>query len=218
MHLSRCIAATIAAAALTQTAATATVAAQAAPPAHTVKPTKGVKPAKPAKPTKPAKVDRAVAKVTATARVLDKGLAEVATSRRLRGIEAASAEAIAANVAADRAAVKALVAAVTADPSQAPAAYATLQTYRTSSYTVAIGQVRTTEALLGHAATIADRVAVEAPDQQAAFDQALALLDGAHPRALAVTATTDRAEVAAISADVETAEVLLDQVSAALAD
>lgn len=214
MHISRRVAAATAAAALTLTAVTGTtVAAQAAAPApaHATKPTKGVKPAK------TTKVDRAVAKVTTTARILDKGLAAVAASRRLRGIETASAETITSNVAVDRAAIAAIVATVTADPTQALAAYATLKTYRTSNYTVAIGQVRSAELLLGQAATIADRIAVEAPDQQAAFDQALALLDGAHARALAVTATTPRAELDAISTDIETAGNLLDQVSAALA-
>lgn len=210
--LSRRIAAATAAAALTLTAVTGTtVAAQAAAPAHATKSTKGVKP------VKTTKVDRAVAKVTATARIVDKGLAAVAASRRLGGIETASAETITSNVAADRAAIAAIVATVTADPTQALTAYATLKTFRTSNYTVAIGQVRSAELLLGQAATIADRIAVEAPDQQAAFDQALALLDGAHARALAVSATTPRAELDAISTDIETASNLLDQVSAALA-
>jgi len=218
MHLSRRIAAATTAAALSLTAVTtASAATHAAPPAHAVKPTKGVKPAKPSKPSKPPKADRAVAKVVATARVLDRGLAAVATSRRLRGIEAASAETITANVAADRAAIKAVVAAVTADPSQAAAAYTALQTYRTSTYTVAIGQVRTAEVLLGEAATVADRVTTDAPDQQPALDQAIALLDGAHARALTVTATTPRADVAAISMDIEAAEVLLEGANAALA-
>ena len=106
---------------------------------------------------------------------------------------------------------------MTADPSQAPAAYATLQTYRTSTYTVVIGQVRTAGVLLGEAATIADRVATDAPDQQAALDEAVALLDDAHVRALTVTATTPRSDVTAISADIEAAEVLLEQVTTALA-
>jgi hypothetical protein len=215
MHLSRRIAAATAAAALTLTGvATTAVAAQAAPPAHA---TKAAKPTKPTKPVKAPKADRAVAKVVTAARVLDKGLAAAASSRRLRGIEVASADAIRANVAADRAAVAALVAAVKADPAQAVAALATLRAYRTANYAVAIGRVRTAETLAAYAASIADRVAVEAPEQQAAYDEALVLIDAAHAAALAVTATSSQADVAAISADLDTAEQLLEQVGAALA-
>lgn len=212
MHLSRRIAAATAAAALTLTGvATSAVAAHAAPPAH------ATNAAKPTKPVKAPKADRAVAKVVAAARVLDKNLAAVASSRRLRVLAVASADVVKANVAADRAAVAGVVAAVTADPTQASAALAALRTYRTSNYSVAIGQVHTAESLGAYAASIADRVAVEAPEQQAAYDEALVLIDAAHAGALAVTATSSRADVDAVSADLGTAEQLLEQVRAALA-
>lgn len=212
MRIIRLVAATTAAAALALTGVAASaVAAQAAPPAHA---TKATKPSKPAKPTK---VDRGVARVVTAARVLDKGLAAAASSRRLQVLEVASADAIRANVAADRAAVAAVVAAVTADPAQALAGYATLRTYRTSNYSVATGQVRSAESLGAYADSIADRVAVEAPEQQAAYDEALVLIDAAHAGALAVTATTSRADLDVISADLLAADQLLEQVSAALA-
>lgn len=197
-------------------------AAQATPPAHApahghaakatgVKHSDTVKAAKQA-----AKADRNVAKIVATARVLTQNLYTAGTAQRLRGLSESTVEAIRANLLADRDNIVALVETVKADPTQSATVYTTLRGYKTANYAIANGQARAAERLDAYAATLADRVAVEAPDQQATYDEALALLDNALIGATAITATSTRTDLAAVSADLREAAHLLAQVREAL--
>ena len=169
-----------------------------------------------AKPAKATKADRNVAKVVTTARVLTQNLYNAGTAQRLRGLSETSVEAIRANITTDRDTIVALVETVKADPTQAGSAYATLRGYKTANYAIANGQARAAERLVAYAATIAERVAVEAPDAQATYDQALVVLDNALLGATSVTATSTRTDIAAVSADLREGAHLLAQVRDAL--
>lgn len=202
-------------------------AAQATPPAHApahghaakatgVKHSDTVKAAKAerkaTKGSKAPKVDRNVAKVVVAARVLDKNLYSAGTAQRLRGLSETTVEAIRANILADRDNLAALVETVKADPAQAASVYATLRTFKTANYAIATAQARAAERAGAYAATLAERVAVEAPDQQATYDEAVTLIDNALVGATAVTATSTRTDLAAVSADLREGVHLLAQV------
>lgn len=156
-------------------------------------------------------------KVVLVARLLDKNLYNAGTTQRLRGLSETSIEAIRANITADRDDIAAHVETVKADSTLTPTTYATLRGYKSANYAIATAQIGATERLTAYAATIGERVTIEAPDQQATYEQALALLDNALVGATSITATSTRTDLAAVSIDRREGAHLLAQVREALA-
>jgi hypothetical protein len=175
------------------------------------------------KPAKPAKLTQAQKKVAQQVDTLDRRLARVVGGSMLTRLPADERSQVTANVTADRAALAGLgstAAAATSVADLAPVTRA-LRSVRPESYAAAVAALRQVARLDQRVADNTAALAAvdgDASDAVTANEAAATALAGAEAHALAVTASSSRADLRLLHVDLVTAHRALDLVEQLLGD